>query len=77
MAGKWVSGLEPDITDLDKGIGEIEPANLAKHYERWHVPWLGHIERQRPDGVFAFWGDNSTELLLSKSVHIQLLTWYV
>jgi hypothetical protein len=32
--GEWVHSLEPDITDLDEGIAEIEAANLAKHYER-------------------------------------------
>ncbi len=48
--------LEPDITDLDEGIAEIEAANLAKHYKRWHIPWLGHIECQRLDGVFCILG---------------------
>jgi hypothetical protein len=52
MAGE----LARDITDLDQGIAEIKAANLAKHYERWHVPQLGHIELQRPDGVFCILG---------------------
>ncbi len=56
IAGEWACSSEPDITDLDEGIAEIEAANLAKHYERWHVPWLGHMERQRPDGVFCILG---------------------
>jgi hypothetical protein len=56
MAGEWAHGLEPDITNLDEGIAEIEAANLAKHYKRWHIPWLGHIEHQRPDEVFCILG---------------------
>jgi hypothetical protein len=74
MAGEWARSLEPDITDLDEGIAEIKAANLAKHYKRWHVPWLGHTERQRPDGVFHILGDNLTALLLLKSAHVKSLT---
>jgi hypothetical protein len=58
MAGEWARGLGDDIMDLDRGIAEIEAVNLAKHYKWWHVPWLGHIENPRPDGVFAFWEGN-------------------
>ncbi len=75
MAGEWVQGLEPDITDLDEGIAEIKAANLAKHYDRWHVPWLGHIERQRLDGVFCILGGqlNSASFLEARTrkvVHV-------
>ncbi len=67
MAGEWALSLEPDITDLDKGIAEIEAANLAKHYKRWHVPWLGHIERWRPGGVFLHFGVTTQQCNFSQS----------
>jgi hypothetical protein len=60
IAGEWESGLLPDLTDLDDGIAEVEAANLARHYTCWHVPCLGNIEQQRPDGVFRFLGGHLT-----------------
>jgi hypothetical protein len=56
MAGEWAGGLGDDITDPDRGIAEIEAVNLAKHYKQWHVPWLGHMENLRTDGVFCILG---------------------
>ncbi len=44
IAGEWQSSLSPDLTNLDKGIAEIEAANQARHYARWHVPCLGSME---------------------------------
>ncbi len=54
LVGEWQSGLSPDLTNLDKGIAEIKATNLAKHYTRWHVPRLGQMVQQRPDGLFRF-----------------------
>ncbi len=56
LAGKWQSGLSPDLTHLNKGIAEIEATNLARHYTCWHVLRLGQMEQQWPDGVFRFLG---------------------
>jgi hypothetical protein len=56
LAGEWAGNLGNDIKDLDQGIAEIEAANLAKHYARWHVPRLGHMENPRPGGVFRIFG---------------------
>jgi hypothetical protein len=65
LAGEWAGNLGNNITDLDRGIAKIEAANLAKHYEWWHVPRLGHMENLRPDGVFCIWRGqlNSTSSL--------------
>jgi hypothetical protein len=43
LTGEWQSGLSLDLTDLDKGIAEIDATNLARHYTRWHVPGLGQM----------------------------------
>jgi hypothetical protein len=56
ITGEWQHGLVADLTDLDKGIAEIKASNLAKHYEMWHVPWLGHINLKQPDEVFCILG---------------------
>jgi hypothetical protein len=56
VAEEWQSGKAPDFTNLAKGIAEIEAVNLEKHYARWHVPRLGHVNPQRPDGVFGILG---------------------
>ncbi len=56
LAGEWSETLGEDFTDLDDGIAEIEAANLAKHYHRWHVLRLGTLENPRPDGVFCILG---------------------
>ncbi len=56
LAGEWAGNLGNNITDLDRGIAKTKAANLAKHYERWHVPRLGHMENPRPDGVFCIFG---------------------
>ena len=56
LAGEWSETLGEDITDLDRGIAEIEAANLAQHYHRWHVKRLGTVDNPRPDGVFRILG---------------------
>ncbi len=56
LAEEWQSSLSPDLTDLDKGIAEIEATNLARHYTRWHVSRLGQMDQQRLDGVFRLLG---------------------
>ena len=62
LAGEWSETLGEDITDLDRGIAEIEAANLAQHYNRWHVKRLGTVDNPRPDGVFHILGGNLTAL---------------
>jgi hypothetical protein len=37
LAGEWHSGHSLDLTNLDKGIAEIEATNLARHYTCRHV----------------------------------------
>ena len=56
LADKWSGTLGENIDDLDRGIAEIEAANLAKHYHRWHVERLGAIENPQPEGVFRIVG---------------------
>ena len=56
LAGEWSETLGEDFTNLDDGIAEIEGANLAKQYHRWHVQRLGTLENPRPDGVFRILG---------------------
>ncbi len=68
LAGEWQSGLSPDLTNLDKGIAEIEATNLARHYTRWHVPCLGQMVQQRPDGVFRFLGG---QLISASSMEVR------
>ena len=72
IATEWAGGLEGDITDLDRGIAEIEAVNLAKHYERWHVPRLGHMENLRPDEVFRILGGQ-----LNSASSLEARTWKV
>ncbi len=71
MAMEWRDQLDPVLADLDPSVMEIEAANLAKHYKRWHVPCLGNVPAQRPDGVFRIMGRqlnsaSSTEVHLCK-----------
>ena len=56
MADEWSASLTEDTGDLDPRIAEIEAANLAKHYHRWHVERLGTMTNPRPDGVFRILG---------------------
>jgi hypothetical protein len=56
LAGEWQSGLSPDLTDLNKGISETEATNMGRHYTPWHIPCLGQMEQQWPDGVFRCLG---------------------
>ncbi len=71
MAMEWWDQLDPVLMDLDPRVMEIEAANLAKHYEWWHVPCLGNVPAQHPDGVFWIMGRqlnsaSSTEVCLCK-----------
>ena len=59
MADEWSASLTEDMGDLDPRIAEIEAANMAKHYHRWHVERLGTMTSPRPDGVFRILGENS------------------
>jgi hypothetical protein len=77
MAMEWWDQLDPVLANLDPRVMEIEAANLAKHYERWHVPRLGSMPAQRPDVVFRIMGGqmnsaSSAEVRLRKSQ-----IWYV
>jgi hypothetical protein len=56
MADEWSASLTEDMGDLDPRIAEIEAANMAKHYHRWHVERLGTMTSPRPDGVFRILG---------------------
>ena len=56
VADEWSASLTDDISTLDTHIAEIEAANLAKHYHRWHVDRLGTMATPRPDGVFRILG---------------------
>jgi hypothetical protein len=78
LAGEWQTGLSPDLTDLNKGIAEIEATNLVRHYTRWHVPCLGQMVQQRPDGIFSFVGGqlnsaSSMEVWMHKVVKLTRL----
>ena len=71
MVEEWYAQEDPGLTDLDAGIAEIEAANLAKHYERWHVPHVGGMATQRRDEAFLIFGGqlnsaSSTEVRLCK-----------
>jgi len=50
LASDWQEGFNQ--TDIDHRIIEIEAAQIAKQYERWHVPRLGNMQKERPAGVF-------------------------
>ena len=63
LAGEWSGTLGEDIADLDKGIVEIEVANLVKHYHWWHVGRLGAIENPQPEGVFRILGGQLNSVL--------------
>jgi hypothetical protein len=54
LVSKWCDGLKRH--DLDERIEEIESINLANQYARWHVPRLGSMSQQRPEGVFRLTG---------------------
>jgi hypothetical protein len=79
IAGEWQSGLPPNLTDLDNGIAEIKAANLVRHYARWHVPPLGNIKQQHPDGVFRFLGGqlNSTSSTEVRTCKVKDLQWLI
>jgi hypothetical protein len=63
LAGEWQSGLSLDLTNLDEGIAKIKATNLARHYTCWHVPCLGQMVQQWPDGVFRFLGGQLNSVL--------------
>jgi hypothetical protein len=54
LASQWSKGLRKN--DLDEKIAKIESINLANQYNRWHVPRLGSMSQQRPEGVFQVFG---------------------
>jgi hypothetical protein len=54
LAAQWSMGLK--CQELDATIAEIEAINLAKQYNRWHVPRLGSMSQQQPEGVFRILG---------------------
>jgi hypothetical protein len=57
LSREWASSVNEDILrGMDPGIADIEAANLAKQYARWHVQRIGHMEQTRPDGVFRIMG---------------------
>jgi hypothetical protein len=76
LAGEGQSGLSPDLTNLDKGIAEIEATNLGRHYTRWHAPCLGQMEQQQLDSVFRFLGGqlNSASLMEVRTCKVVELT---
>ncbi len=79
IAGEWQSGLLLDLTNLNKVIAEIEATNLARHYACWHIPHLGRMEQQQPDGTFQFLGGQlnsafSTEVCTCK---VNKLLWLI
>jgi len=49
LAQEWVDAL--DAGDIDHRIIEIEAAQIAKRYNRFHVSRLGDMSEERPDGV--------------------------
>jgi hypothetical protein len=76
LAGEWQSRLSPDLTNLNKGIAEIEATNLARHYTHWHIPCLGQMEQQQPDSLFRFLGCqlNSASLMEVRMRKVDKLT---
>jgi len=57
LSREWASSADADtLRGMDPGIADIEAANLAKQYARWHVQRIGHMEQTRPDGVFRIMG---------------------
>jgi hypothetical protein len=54
FASQWSEGLKHQ--EVDETIAEIEAINLANQYNRWHVPWIGSMCQQRPEGVFCVLG---------------------
>jgi hypothetical protein len=54
LASQWSKGLK--CQELDATIAEIEAINLAKQYNRRHVPRFRSMSQQRPEGVFHILG---------------------
>ena len=52
LAESWAEGAS--LSNIDPKITEIEAANMAKQWARWHVPVLGDLTDERPDGVHRF-----------------------
>jgi hypothetical protein len=42
--------------DIDKTVHFIEEEAERQLYDRWHVPRLGNMAENRPDGIFRFMG---------------------
>ena len=51
-ANTWAQGASLD--DIDPKIMEIEANIMQKQWERWHVPSLGNLTEERPEGVHRF-----------------------
>ncbi len=57
LSRERASSVDRDILlGMDLGIADMEAANLAKQYARWHVQQIGQMEQTRPDGVFRIMG---------------------
>ena len=52
LASEWSAGV--DFLSIDPLILEIEAANLEKRHRRYHVPRVGNLQKERPDGVFRW-----------------------
>ena len=52
LAESWAEGAS--LADIDPKIMEIEADNMTKQWARWHVPVLGDLTDERPDGVHRF-----------------------
>ena len=48
-ANTWAQGAS--LEDIDPKIMEIEANIMQKQWERWHVPTLGNLTEERPEGV--------------------------
>ncbi len=63
------------LLGMDLGIADIEAANLAKQYVRWHVQRIGQMVQTQPEGVFRIISEqlnsaSSSEVRASKTSDI-------
>jgi hypothetical protein len=65
LASQWCDG--PKLHNLlDERIMAIESINLANQYNQWHVPKLGSMSQQQPEGVFQILGGQLKSALSSE-----------